>query len=126
MGRRQTAPGHLGDVAMMGKQNNLSHRGKICQHPDRCFRSPVVEVDQQVIANERQRFGRARIAFQRRQPQRQIELIQRPLTQPVGLAFGSVRTARCNNDVAVLFLIHAKPIIPAFGQTREYLTRPPK
>ena len=77
----QRLAAHLHEVLVMGEEKNLGPLGQGAQMRNDRRGPPVIEGDQQVVENQGHGLVLFEIPIQRRQPERQIQLIAGPIAE---------------------------------------------
>ena len=67
---------------MVGEEQHLGLAGEFPQHSESSARAPVVEIDEEIVGDERQGVAAAQVVFNGGDPQREIELVGGALLMP--------------------------------------------
>jgi len=81
---RNRPRGEVHDPAMVREQDDLGLLREIGQHRERRGRALIVEMNEDIVEEERQRPSRFDEAFERRDAKREVELIERPVRKRRG------------------------------------------
>src|SRR5690606_15697240 len=76
-------PGELDEPLVVGEEEDLRPSGELRQDFEPHARPRVIEVDEGVVEDERQRPPLLEVPLEARDPKREVELIPRPLAQAV-------------------------------------------
>ena len=110
-------------MPVMGEVDDLRALGHLCQHLQ-CGRTAlVVELHQQIVDDHRHRFTFLEPRLDRRDAQREKQLMPRPLAQRVDRQTATVG-AFCQQDLTGFVVIGDQPGERTEGDRREHLRRP--
>ncbi len=110
---------------MVRQEQHLGSRRQIAQRVEPGLRARVVEVDEQVVGDERQRSPAAELQLQRRDSQREEQLVTRSFAQPRDLDRCALRPS-CIQCGRRPFGIDGQPREFAQREPRENFARAPE
>ena len=74
---------HLGQVHVVSEENHLCLSSQVPEHLEASRGTGVVEIDEQIVNDERKRGRRVQVLLKRCNPQRQEQLIGRACAEPL-------------------------------------------